>query len=250
MQCRQPPTCPWDHCWFFCSPVLPCTAGWNLLGRYLCGSFCIAATCVGFPQPPKLTLCVAGLAWTWLSSWGSPFVSQPCEHLSQLPGGRPGFCAARLLCTCFSSPSWPLCHGASVELFRLPVPTLCLMGFMCTCFASPALCRGGCLIFQLSQEGCVCYPSLYASPLSAPQSLPLWQLFALSHSATWACPLCCKGCACWLGLSAASHSAGFICHATWRLGVFCVTWRLLCRSCSISWWVFHVFRGRLAISPL
>ena len=41
-------------------------------------------------------------------------MSQPCEHLSQLPGHI--FCAARLLCTCFSSPSWPLCHGASVEL--------------------------------------------------------------------------------------------------------------------------------------
>ena len=52
LQCRQPHTCPCDHCSCFCSPVLPCAAGQNLLGRCLCGSFCLAVTCVGFPQPP------------------------------------------------------------------------------------------------------------------------------------------------------------------------------------------------------
>ena len=28
-----------------------------------------------------------------------------------------------------------------------------------------------------------------------------------------------------------------------------VVWRLLCRNCSVSWWVFYVFVGRVAISP-
>ena len=55
------PTCPWDHCRCICSPVPPCAASRNLLDRCLCGSFCVTATCVGNPQPPKLTRCVAGL---------------------------------------------------------------------------------------------------------------------------------------------------------------------------------------------
>ena len=73
LQCHQPPTCPWDHCWCFYSPVLPCAVGPNLLGRCLCGSFCIAVTCVDSPQPPKLTFCVAGLVCTCFGSPGLTF---------------------------------------------------------------------------------------------------------------------------------------------------------------------------------
>ena len=73
-----------NHCRCFCSSVLPCAAGRNLLGRYLCVSFCIAATCVGFPQPPKLTLCVAEL----------------CTPVS---AGRVGLCRRGLVWTCFGS---------------------------------------------------------------------------------------------------------------------------------------------------
>ena len=39
LHCCQPPTCPWNHCWRFCSLELPCTADWSLTGRGLCGCF-------------------------------------------------------------------------------------------------------------------------------------------------------------------------------------------------------------------
>ena len=52
LQCCQPHTCPCGHCSCFCSPVPPCAAGQNLLGRCSCGSFCSTVTCVAFPQPP------------------------------------------------------------------------------------------------------------------------------------------------------------------------------------------------------
>ena len=99
---------------------MPYNAGQNLLGRCLFGSFCISATCVGFPQPPKLTsvsralcalvsapqagLCIVGLVWTCFSSLCPPsaswslcaFVSSHCLHslsrglfflISAVPGG-------------------------------------------------------------------------------------------------------------------------------------------------------------------
>ena len=94
-----------------------------------------------------------------------------------------------------------------MNLFWLPMPAFCVRGFMCTCFLSlPALCHGGYLFFQLCGEGC-----LSASPLSARQSRPLHPpcLFAAVHSATWACPLCCKVCVGWVGLYAAA-TLGFL----------------------------------------
>ena len=136
---RPSPTYSWDHCRHFCSPVPPCAAGRNLLGRCLCGSFCVAETCVDIPQSPELTVCVKELA-----------------------------------CTCFSSLGWSLCRGARVDLFRSPVPALCVAGCMCTCLLSlPALCHGDYLLFfRLFREGGVRCTSLYAFPLSAPQSRP------------------------------------------------------------------------------
>ena len=52
-------------------------------------------TCVGFPQPPELTLCVVGF-----------------------------------VCTCFSSPRPALCHRACV--FPVHGPALCAAWFVCT----------------------------------------------------------------------------------------------------------------------
>ena len=41
LHCHQPPTCPWNHCWCFCSPVPPYIEGQSMLGRGLCGSFLV-----------------------------------------------------------------------------------------------------------------------------------------------------------------------------------------------------------------
>ena len=104
-------------------------------------------------------------------------------HLTQCP--KSTLCVAGLVCPCFSSPGWPLRRGASVDIFRL---TACILGR-----------RGYLFFFWLCREGCVRCPSLYASALWAPLSRPLRRLClsAASHSATWACPLYCKGCVRW-----------------------------------------------------
>ena len=133
----------------------------------MCGSFCIADTCIGFPQPPKLTLCHGA-----------------CVHLTQCP--RSTLCVAGLVCPCFSSPGWPLRCGASVDLFRL---TAYILG------------RRGFLSFWLCREGCVRCPSLYASPLRAPLSRPLRRLCLPHHTRLPGPALCtarvvCAGWAC------------------------------------------------------
>ena len=51
-------------------PILLCAAGWNLLGRCLCGSFCCG-----------LHLCLLPSA-----RLSSSFVSRACVHLFRLPG--------------------------------------------------------------------------------------------------------------------------------------------------------------------
>ena len=109
LQCCQPPTCPWDYCWCFYSPVPPCAADPNLLGRCLCGSFCIAVTCVDFPQPPKLTLWVAELC-----------------ALDSVPKVHP-------LCALVSAPGLASAWRGQWELASAPMPTLGITGFMCTC---------------------------------------------------------------------------------------------------------------------
>jgi len=126
------PTYPWDHCRHFCSPVPPCAAGRNLLGRCLCGSFCVAETCVDIPQSPELTVCVKELA-----------------------------------CTCFSSPGWSLCRGARVDLFRSPVPALCVAGCMCTCLLSLFFFLDEFYGFGLDMFNCFSYCSLLAVAIPA-----------------------------------------------------------------------------------
>ena len=96
LQCQQPPACPWDHCWCFCFPVLPCTAGRNLLGRCLCVSFCVVVTCV-CPSALELTLCIMGLVCTCLSSRGPPSASRGL-YTSLSSRGPPS--VSRCLC-CF-----------------------------------------------------------------------------------------------------------------------------------------------------
>ena len=132
---------------------MPYNAGQNLLGRCLCGFFCIAATCVGFPQPPKLTSVSRALC---------ALVSAP----------RAGLCIVGLVWTCFSSlclpsASWSLCAFVSSHCLH-------------------SLSRGLFFLFPLCLEGRVRCPSLYVSPLSAPQFRPLRRL-CLS---AWAHPLC------------------------------------------------------------
>ena len=123
LHCCQSPTCPWNLSQCFCSLVLPCTARQSLLGRGLCGPFlgspdhalCITGTCVGFPQPSELSLCVMGPVYT-----------------------------------CLGPQALPLSHGASVHLSQLPVPSLCIMGLLCTCLRSPdpgSMSRGLCACY-------------------------------------------------------------------------------------------------------
>ena len=161
-----------------------------------CGSFPIAATCVGLPQAPKLTLCVVGLC---------ALVSAPRVHT--------------------------LRHGACVHLFQLPVPAFCVSEFTCICFVLlPALFVQGFIFSSFRCAGrvvCaaqVCMPPLFQHPspalctgcvcLPGPTLCVACQLglSAPSHSATQACPLCCKGCVRWPGVYAAPLSVSGACH--------------------------------------
>ena len=95
--CCQPPSCPWNYCQSFCSQVPSCTAGLTLLARGLYGSFCSSLTmpsaspesCVGFPQPPELTLCVTWLMCTCLHSPGPSSMLQGLCALVLAHGARP-----------------------------------------------------------------------------------------------------------------------------------------------------------------
>ena len=95
LHCHQPPTCPWNLCWCFCSLVPPCTAGQNLLGRGLCGSFLFS---------PILPSTLWRLLWASVSPPSPPSVLQ-------------GLCSLVL-----APQAYPLCHRAYVHLFRLTAP--------------------------------------------------------------------------------------------------------------------------------
>ena len=154
LHCHQPPTCPRSLCQFFCSPVPPCTAGWCLLGKGLCGSF------LGSPALPSVSW---KLVWASLSPLGSPstlrglcaFLSShqvcplcgsACVHLSWLPGPAvcvAGLCAlvlapwayclcCRLVCTCLGSPGLPSVLQGLCVLLLAPWAALCAMRLVCT----------------------------------------------------------------------------------------------------------------------
>jgi len=146
LQCCQPPTFPWDHCWCFCSPVLPCTAGRNLLGRCLCGSFCVAVTCVGFLQPLSSPPASRGLcALCFISLPALPVTGVICSSLG---------CARRAVCAAqvFQPPLYwhpsPALESAVCHT-QLPGPALCAVrvvhaGWVCmppdSRFPDPAVC--------------------------------------------------------------------------------------------------------------
>lgn len=206
-------------------PCPACAAG-KKLARYVlvwilshCSDLC------GLPQPPKLTLCVGA-----------------CVHLTQFTEVHP--LRRSLVCALVLAGCHILCHRAcvhlfqlselavsraSVELFRLTgCPTLYL-GFICTCSFLPALFVWSYLFFQLSQEGCVyctaksvCLLYWHPSPSFVPAVCGTSDTFGylgLPFVLQGLCAL--VGFVCTVGLSAVSNSAGFICHATWRPGVFC-----------------------------
>ena len=141
-------------------------------------ALCIAETCVGFPQPSELSLCVMGPVYTCLGPPGPPsesqgfcaFVSAPralplhhgaCMHLPQVL--MSSFCATGLVCTSFISPAHPLFRRACVHLSQslgppsvswdlcslvlIPRPILYVPGFVCTSFTSPVcgLHQGACV---------------------------------------------------------------------------------------------------------
>ena len=155
------------------------------------GSFYIRALCVGFPQPPTLTSVSHGLC---------PLDSVPKVH---------PLCRG-LTCICFSSLGPPLCHGVYVHLFGLTPCTLCRRGYL--------------FFFRLCRKGCVHCPSLYASPLSAPQILPLHPLCLPASNSVPGLTLCASSVVhCWLGLYApplsvpgAHHLFGALVHELLR----------------------------------
>ena len=101
-----------------------------MLGRCSCGSFCISVTCVGFPQPPKLTLCVTGLC-----ALDSQFPkvhpeSWACVHLSHLR--RRTLCVViGLVCTCFLSVSALFVMGVTCSSSCVPEELCVLPKFVC-----------------------------------------------------------------------------------------------------------------------
>ena len=154
----------------------------------MCGSFCIAVTCVDFPQPPKLTFCVAGLVCTCFGSPGLTFALW-------------GLCALVL-----ASHVHTLRQGLCVHLFQLPcLPSVsqgCVHLFRLT--ASTLLCRG--YLFFLQGGLCELPKFIYLPSIGTPvPTAPT--VFVASRLATWSCHLCCKGCAHWLDFSAPSHLA-------------------------------------------
>ena len=127
----------------------------------------VSRTCVHLTQFPRSTLCVVGLC---------ALISAPGAH-----SASQGYCGLVLApCACL------LCCGVYVHLLHL---TLSRRLFA---FLSAVL------------EGLCALPKFACLPSMTPQARNLRRLClsARSHSATWASPLCCKGCVHWLGLYA------------------------------------------------
>lgn len=142
------------------------------------------ATCVGFPQPPKLSLGVVDLCALDSVPEVHPLCRRRvCTDLG-FPGARSasqGYCGLVLApCACL------LCCGVYVHLLHLTV------SWRLFAFLSAVL------------EGLCALPKFACLPSMTPQARTLRRLClsAQSHSATWASPLCCKGCVHCLGLYA------------------------------------------------
>ena len=138
LHCFQPPTCPWNLCWCFCSQVPPYTAHISLLGRSFCASF------LGFPTMPCVSRKLVGVS---LSPMSSPSVLW-------------GFCVLGSLGPL--SVSRGLC-----ALVLAPQPALYVKGLVCSSFGSlglPSVPRNLCAL-----ERFVCHTSL--DPLGLPSVL-------------------------------------------------------------------------------
>ena len=207
--CRAARPAPYLSLWSLPVLLFPCpacTAGRNLLGRCLYGSFCIAMTCVGFPQPPS-SPSVSRAVCTWLSFLEAHFLCHGlvCTCLS-FPGSHfasQGLCAlVSALLNCL------LWHGVYVHLFHFTACTLCHGGYF--------------PFFQLCRKRVVCAAQICMPPL-------YW------HPS----PALCTCCICWLPGSALCAAlarfvfpvtlsylglpsvlqglcalAGFVCHTT------------------------------------
>ena len=141
LQCCPPPTCPWGHCPCFCPHVPPYTAGWNLLGRGLSGSFLVPSAlwrlegaslsitgfvCTCFFSPP--TFCLRAYMFFF------PLCLKGCMHCPSLyaslltsPWPHPLHSEG-----CVQTVGWMLCHT------QLPGPTFCAASAVC--IGWPALC--------------------------------------------------------------------------------------------------------------
>ena len=107
LHCFQPPTCPWNLCWCFCSQVPPYTAHISLLGRGFCASFlgfptmpCVSRKLVGFPSAPWAHPLCNGDS-VYLAPWARSLCHVACVHLSWLPSLP---CMSRGLCVLLLAP--------------------------------------------------------------------------------------------------------------------------------------------------
>ena len=183
-----------------------------MLGRGLCGSFCIMGDLCGFPSAPSAHLSSPKLGVADLCALDSvPEVHPLCRRLVCTDLGFPGVhSASRGGRALVSAPRLAsasgLCVAGLLWTYFGSVPALCIARFMCTCFTLlPALIVAGviCSSFVVL-EGLGALPKFACLPSMTPQSHTLCRLCLSvpSHSATWARPLCCKGCVQWLGFYA------------------------------------------------
>ena len=146
----SPLTCPWNLCWFFCSPVLLCIAGQNLLVRGLSRSF------LSSPTLPSVSLRVVwdslsllslpslswGLCALVSASWACLLHCRTCVHLSWLTG--PTLYFTELVCS--FSPWDPL---------SVPLALCVLERFVCHTSlgapGSPFVLRGFCGLLSVPQ---------------------------------------------------------------------------------------------------
>ena len=128
------------------------------------------------------------LGWATLSLLSSPAVLQGCVHLILSSRSPPSESSA---CALVSGPGWSLRRGASVALFRLPVPALCVMGFMCTSYVSlTAIFVAGVICSSFGCAGrVVCIAQVCMPPLYQHHS-PALCTGCVCLPATWARPLC------------------------------------------------------------
>lgn len=144
--CHEPPTCPCNLCWCFYSLILPCTAGWSLPSKDLCGSFLSSQPCLqhrrdfcGLPSAP----------------WACHLCCRVCVHLFWLTG-----------------PSYVL-ELVSIWFGSLGSPSM--LQSLCVLLSSPWTCSLTTRV-MCAAEIFMPYPTRHPGPPSAPRDfsgLPL-----------------------------------------------------------------------------